>query len=449
MQNNTHSVSIQDNKLNIAVIGSGISGLSAAWLLSHKHNVTVYEANAYLGGHSNTVEIISAGKTIAVDTGFIVYNEPAYPNLVRLFDELSVETYATEMSFAVSVDKGKLEYAGNGLGRLFAQKSNLFKPSFWSMIKDIKRFYTNAPSDAQVHRDITLGDYLKDKGYSQSFCENHLYPMAAAIWSIPALKVGDYPFSSFVNFCVNHGLLQIGNRPIWRTVKGGSREYVSKVSQKFKHNIKLNNPVMKIKRYDDYVEVISKNSICKYDHVVISSHADQALSLIEDPSQSEMAVLGSFQYSNNYTVLHSDSKLMPKDKKVWSSWNYLSYEKGLSSNLTVTYWMNSLQNLNTKQSIFVSLNPVFRPEKEKIYREFSYDHPIFDTKAIAAQKKIWSLQGSRRTWFCGSYHGFGFHEDGLQSGLAVAEKLSGLKRPWRIPEESNRIAIDNNQVCDL
>jgi len=441
----THSDLSRDAKLNIAVIGSGISGLSAAWLLSKNHNVTVYEANAYLGGHSNTVDILSEGKTIAVDTGFIVYNEPAYPNLTRLFNDLSVETYPTEMSFAVSIDNGKLEYAGNGLGRLFAQKSNLLKASFWSMLKDIKRFYAQAPNDAQLHQEITLGDYLNSKGYSRSFCDNHLYPMAAAIWSMPALKVGDYPFKSFVNFCVNHGLLQIGNRPIWRTVRGGSREYVKKISQAFKNNIELNNPVINIKRCKDYVEVLSQKSSKTYDHVVISSHADHALALLEDASKAEREILGSFEYSENYTVLHTDPTLMPKNKKTWSSWNYLSYEKDLSARLTATYWMNSLQSLDTNEPIFVSLNPVNHPDKAKIHREFIYHHPIFDIKAMAAQKKIWSLQGHQRTWFCGSYHGYGFHEDGLQSGLAVAEKISGIKRPWRISGESNRIAIDDDQ----
>ena len=447
MQNMTaHSAMVSSEKLNIAVIGSGISGLSAAWLLSQNHNVTVYEANAYLGGHSNTVDIISEGKIIAVDTGFIVYNEPAYPNLTRLFEQLSVETYPTEMSFAVSIDKGKLEYAGNGLGRLFAQKSNLFKLDFWSMLRDIKRFYAHAPADAQLYEGITLSDYLTLKGYSRSFCDNHLYPMAAAIWSIPALQAGEYQFTSFVNFCVNHGLLQIKNRPIWRTVRGGSREYVSKLSQSFKNNIELNNPVIKIKRHKDYIELISKKAILKYDHVVISSHADQALALLEDPSKLEQDTLGSFKYSENYTVLHTDAALMPENKKTWSSWNYLNYDKDQSDRLTVTYWMNSLQNLDTDQSIFVSLNPVNHPDKEKIHREFIYHHPIFDTRALAAQRNIWSLQGRQRTWFCGSYHGFGFHEDGLQSGLAVAEKLSGLKRPWRIPEESSRIVISDDQV---
>ena len=437
--------SVQDKKLNIAVVGSGISGLSAAWLLSTKHNVTVYEASNYLGGHSNTVDVMCGDQKITVDTGFIVYNEPAYPNLTQLFNELSVETYPTEMSFAVSVDNGKLEYAGNGLGRLFAQKMNLFNLGFWRMLKDIKRFYAQAPIDARLDQEITLGDYLSNKNYSEFFYENHLYPMAAAIWSMPASKVKDYPFASFVNFCVNHGLLQIGNRPIWRTVKGGSREYVSKISERFINRVELNNPVITIKRYEGSVEIKSKNNTKKYDHVVLSCHADQALSLLENPSESEKAILGSFKYSKNYTVLHHDTSIMPKDKKVWSSWNYLSAEQGLSAQLTVTYWMNRLQKLDTSSSIFVTLNPVKPPKKEKIYREFIYHHPIFDTDAIIAQKKLWSLQGNQKTWFCGSYHGFGFHEDGLQSGLAVAEKLAGTKRPWRISGESNRIILSDQE----
>lgn len=431
--------------LNIAVVGSGISGLSAAWLLSQSHAVTVYEANDYIGGHTNTIDIIDDHKTIAVDTGFIVYNEPAYPNLTRLFDYLGVETVATEMSFAVSVAQGALEYAGNGLDRLFAQRKNIVSPRFWRMLLDVRRFYARAPLDAATIGEITLGDYLTRHNYSRAFSEDHLYPMAAAIWSMPASRVGDYPFVPFVNFCVNHGLLLFKNRPLWRTVKGGSREYVKKITETFSKNIRLGDPVETVTRHSNFVEVRSRRGIEIYDHVIMSSHADQTLKILSDRDNDEERLLGCFDYTSNTTYLHNDAALMPKNKKVWSSWNYLAKAGKLDTALSVTYWMNSLQRLQTSRPLFVSLNPFIQPRADSVYTQMIYHHPIFNNRTLAAQKKLWTLQGRRRTWFCGAYFGFGFHEDGLQSGLAVAEQLSGLRRPWQVAEESGRIFITHQR----
>lgn len=427
--------------LNIAIIGSGISGLSASWLLSQRHNITLYEAGAYLGGHSNTVDIIDNDTVTPVDTGFIVYNEPAYPNLTRFFQTLNVDTNATEMSFAVSIDNGSLEYAGNGFNRIFAQRENLLNYRYWRMLGDIIKFYKIAPRDAPNCAHLTLAEYLHQNNFSAEFCQLHLYPMAAAIWSIPARQAGHYPFKSFIDFCSNHGLLQIRNRPIWRTVKGGSREYVKQMSRNFQNNIRLNNPVKKVIRYDDHIEVISHSTTKTYDHVVFACHADQALALIAEPSDSERALLANFKYSTNKTYLHGDKKLMPKRDVVWSSWNYLTYGAHEDSLLTVTYWMNALQNLPTKKQVFVTLNPHIPPDEKLTYREFTYEHPILDRNAISAQEQLWSLQGLKRTWYCGSYFGAGFHEDGLQSGLAVAEQLGGYKRPWTVENESGRITV--------
>ncbi len=437
---------IPQPKLKIAVIGSGISGLSAAWLLSKKHDVTVYESNSYIGGHTNTVDILDAGEKIAVDTGFIVYNEPAYPNLTRLFDHLGVETVATEMSFSVSVAQGALEYAGNGLDRLFAQRRNIVSARFWRMLLDVRRFYKHAPIDAATSSDMTLGEYLITHRYSHAFIEDHLYPMAAAIWSMSPARVSEYPFAPFINFCVNHGLLLFRNRPLWRTVRGGSREYVKKITENFTNAVRLDDPVERVIRHPDCVEIKSRRGSQQFDQVVICSHADQTLGMLADPDEAEKELLGCFHYTENKTLLHCDPALMPRNRSVWSSWNYLSENRRLDPALTVTYWMNSLQGLKTGRPLFVSLNPYIQPRADMVYKEMTYHHPIFNQETLAAQKKLWSLQGRRRTWFCGSYFGFGFHEDALQSGLAVAEQLSGARRPWQVADESARIVISDHET---
>lgn len=427
-----------ESRMKVAVLGSGVAGLSAAWLLSRSHDVSVFEQGSYAGGHSNTVEVLGPDGAIAVDTGFIVYNEPAYPNLTALFDHLGVTTAPTEMSFAVSLRDGELEYAGNDLFTLFAQKRNLFSRRFWSMLSDIRRFYAQAPRDL-AKMDGTLGDYLDAHSYGEAFREDHLYPMAAAIWSTPARQVASYPARSFTRFCENHGLLKITGRPIWRTVSGGSREYVKKLLAPIGDRVFLNARVHNVRREPDGVVVEWAGGAARFDHVVIAAHADQALSMLADASDEERRILSCFRYGRNETFLHGDAALMPKLASVWSSWNYLA--AGPDAPLSVTYWMNRLQGLAPRTPLFVTLNPATPPRDELIYRRFVYEHPIFDLKAIEAQRELWSLQGQRRTWFCGAYFGSGFHEDGLQAGLAVAEQLGGVKRPWRVADQSGRIHI--------
>jgi predicted NAD/FAD-binding protein len=428
-------------KLDIAVVGSGISGLAAAWLLSKTHRVTLFEKEDRPGGHSNTVETASG----PVDTGFIVYNEVNYPNLTALFSHLDVPTDAADMSFGVSIDDGRLEYGGGSLGQLFAQWRNLFNPRFVGMIRDIVRFYREAPDmvAAAGHDEITLGDLLDRGGFGEAFRRDHLLPMAAAIWSSPAAAMLDYPARSFVAFCENHGLLRLSDRPAWRTVRGGSREYVARMLADMPGTLRLNRAIAGVRRLADGVEISDRQGDqYRFDHVVIAAHADQALDQLLDPSAEERRLLGCFRYQRNLAILHSDEDLMPRRRKVWSSWNYLARRGEDEDAVCVTYWMNRLQPMLASQAgLFVTLNPIRMPTRTSIHRTFLYDHPIFDTQTALAQQSLWSLQGKRNTWFCGAYFGAGFHEDGLQAGLAVAEALGGKRRPWQVADESGRIVV--------
>jgi len=427
----------------IAVVGSGISGMSAAWLLSQKHDVTVYEREGRLGGHSNTVIVKNADGDIPVDTGFIVYNEKTYPNLTALFAHLGVPTQPSEMSFAVSLAGGQLEYSGNGLNGLFAQRSNVFRPRFWSMLNDLWRFYREAPRDlASLDELSSLEQYLDAGSYSDVFRRDHLLPMAAAIWSASPSLMLQYPAASFIRFHDNHGLLRIRNRPQWRTVAGGSRVYVTALMGRMMQTVRLAQGVVAIRRAQGRVEVRDcRGHAAIYDDIIIATHADEALGLLQDATAQERNLLGAFRYSGNRAVLHSDAALMPRRKPVWASWNYIGQgEQDIQQNPTVTYWMNNLQRLPTTQDLFVTLNPVIEPRN--ILREQHYEHPIFDAPAMRAQRELWSLQGRAHTWFCGSYFGAGFHEDGLQAGLAVAEALGSVRRAWRVEEESGRIYLN-------
>ncbi len=430
--------------LDIAVIGSGIAGMSAAWLLNKSHRITVFEKRDHAGGHANTVTVPGIDAPIDVDTGFIVYNERNYPNLVRLFRHLEVPTKASNMSFAASIDDGALEYAGS-LGGLLVQKRNLLRPRYWRMLADILRFYRDGKKllTDPAADTVTLGEYLESKGYSHAFVYNHLLPMAGAVWSTAVEDMRAHPALAFVRFCAGHGLMQVTGRPQWRTVAGGSREYVRRMTAPYAHRILVGTGVRAIERNPGGVSIIDERGRQSlFDHVVIAAHADEALSLLADATDRERALLGAFRYTRNDAVLHSDPCLMPERRKAWSSWNYLSRrgEDG-RTRVCVSYWMNSLQGLDARVPLFVTLNPHREPAPDRVLRSFVYHHPHFDAVSMAAQRRLWSLQGRGNTWFCGSYFGSGFHEDALQSGLAVAERLGGVTRPWRVSASWDRIHL--------
>ena len=435
---------IPKNSQNIAVIGSGIAGLAASWLLSKKHNVTLYEKDGRLGGHSNTVEVSFGVKKINVDTGFIVFNNQNYPNLVALFTHLDVGTKSSNMSFSASLRDGTFEYSGTNLRGLFGQPSNALRLSFWQMLFDLNRFYKLAPAALKRGelKELSLGDYLRKKSFSAAFTENHILPMGAAIWSTTSREMKNYPAEAFVRFFKSHGLLQVTDRPEWRTVTSGSAQYVKKLIDDFSGTIRMTG-VNAIERSDNCVMVRENGgNIKNFDQVVVATHADQALSLLTDPSRDESAILGAWRYTKNRAFLHSDPKFMPRRKHVWASWNFIqNMTNQAETPLCVTYWMNSLQSIPDNYPLFVTLNPPQTQNPVDTHTIIDYEHPLYDRRALASQNKLWSLQGKRRTWFCGSYFGYGFHEDGLQSGLLVAEKLGGVKRPWHVPEESSRIIM--------
>jgi predicted NAD/FAD-binding protein len=433
---------MKTERLDIAVIGSGIAGMAAAWLLSQAHQVTVYEKAGRVGGHSNTIDVPEVAGAVPTDMGFIVYNEETYPNLTALFRQLGVPTVETEMSFAVSVDNAGLEYGTIGLASLFGQPQNLIRPRFWSMLRDLRRFYREAPEDLTALEldERSLGDYLSDGGYGRAFVEDHILPMAAAIWSTSAEAILDHQAAGFVRFCENHGLLRLTGRPVWRTVRGGSRVYVSRLTAPYADRVRLGSEVRSVHRDVTGVRVRDQSGAeQRHDHVVIATHADQALAMLGDASAAERRLLGAMRYGASHAVMHRDPALMPLRRRTWSSWNYLGAANGQPP--SVTYWMNRLQPISTADPIFVTLNPQKPPRADSVIRCEDYTHPLYDQASARAQRELWSLQGERRTWFCGSYFGAGFHEDGLQAGLAVAESLGGLKRPWTVAAESGRIHL--------
>lgn len=430
-------------RLRIAIVGTGISGLSAAWLLKKRHDVVVYEKAGRIGGHSNAVLAPVDGGFIAVDTGFIVFNPSTYPNFVELLRVLEAPSEPSDMSFGVSIDGGAVEYSGASLAAMFGQRSNLVRPRFWSMLADLVRFYAQARRDARGLADegLSLGDYLRRGGYRAAFRDHHILPMAGAIWSATPSEILAFPAAAFLRFHDNHGLLQLTGRPIWRTVSGGSGTYVERLTRPFGDRIRSGVAVARIERTGGKAIVVEANGAREvFDHAVIATHADEALALLDEPSAQEHALLGVFRYSRNEAILHTDESLMPRRRSVWSSWNYIGGDAA-PDKVCITYWMNRLQNLPTKTNLFVTLNPPRPPRAGSVVTTETYHHPMFDAVAIAAQKRLWSLQGARNTWFCGAHFGAGFHEDGLQAGLAVAEQLGGVHRPWTVANESGRITV--------
>lgn len=425
----------------VAVIGSGISGLSAAWLLSRSSQVTLFEADDRPGGHSNTADVVIGDHHIPVDTGFIVYNERNYPNLTALFSYLGVETQESEMSFSASLDNGAFEYGGSNFATMVAQKSNMLRFSFWRMLYDIFRFYRNAPVMAKstAADELTLGDYLDSKGYSKRFVRDHILPMGAAIWSTTPEQMRAYPLAAFTRFFESHGLLTLADRPQWRTVKGGSRTYVTRMLEEISGSVRLGTPVVQILREKDGVKLSVSGGEEHFDAVVVATHGDQALRLLGDADPEEHGLLSAFRYTANDAYLHSDQNMMPDHRKVWSSWNYLERGAPGDTSLCVTYWMNRLQNIQEDIPLFVTLNPPERPAL--VHARYSYTHPLFDKAAIEAQRNLWRIQGKGNVWYAGAHFGSGFHEDGLQSGLAAAEAIAGVKRPWQVSDESGRIFL--------
>jgi len=434
----------QRPRQKIAVVGAGISGLSAAWLLSRTHAVTVFDTAARPGGHSMTVDVQAGGRSVPVDMGFIVYNTPTYPNLVALFEHLGVATEASEMSFGVSLEGGRFEYSGGSLAGLFAQPGNVLRPRLWSMVAEIIRFYRNAPRHltALDASEQTLGSYLDEHRYGQAFRRDHLLPMAAAIWSAPGAAMLDYPAAAFIRFFENHGLFRLVDRPVWRTVPGGSRVYVERLTAAMPGAVHQDCAVTAIHRDGSGVALtLAGGEARRFDHVVIATHADQALAMLAEPSPQERDMVGAFRYTANHAYLHTDERLMPRRRRAWSSWTVLGNAQTSDGLPCISYWMNKLQSLPAGQNVFVTLNPQPLPRADLTLHTVTFQHPLFDATALRAQRDMWRLQGKQQTWYCGAYFGAGFHEDGLQSGLAVAEALGGTRRPWTVAAESGRIHL--------
>lgn len=418
--------------MKIAVVGSGITGLSAAWLLARHHNVTLFEANDYAGGHSNAVDVSLDGMDYPVDTGFLVFNHKTYPNLTQLFSLLDIKIANTDMGFSVRLPKDNIEWAGSNLSSLFAQKANIVKPRFWQMISDILRFNKNATHLLAIAKaqNLSLGQLLKVGNYSESFAQWYLLPMGAAIWSTPSQDMLNFPAESFIQFCLNHGLLQIKDRPQWMTVAGSSRQYVKKMCAGI-GDVRLSNPVYGIKRTPNHVVVEHQHGEDTFDSVILATHADQSLVLLKDISSQEQSILSAIKYAPNTAFLHTDSSLMPKNKVAWSAWNYYnSTQESKNASVAVTYWLNKLQPLPFKTPLFVTLNPPEPIDTQHIIAQFDYAHPQLNDAAYQAQKKLHLIQGNGGVYFAGAWAGYGFHEDGLKAGLRVA-RLLGANAPWQ------------------
>lgn len=420
----------------IAVIGAGISGLASAWLLQREapnRHVTLFEAQPRLGGHANTVDVTLEGQTYPVDTGFLVFNDRTYPNLIAMFEHLGVTSVQSEMTFAVSLKNPDLEWAGSNLFTIFGQKRNLLRRRFWAMLGDMLRFNreSNAWLASHPGEDRSLRDFLAKGRYAKSFSDWYLLPMAAAIWSCPTEQMLDMPLQTFVRFCQNHGLLQVFDRPMWRTVQGGSRTYVNKITAQLS-DVRLACPVRAVNRLGDTLQVQHDGGSEDFDQVIMACHSDQALALLgESASVEQRELLGAVRYQRNRAVLHTDAALLPRDRKLWSAWNYFAGngEPGAQP-VGVSYLINRLQPLPFQAPVVVTLNPVSDPDPAKLLANFEYEHPIFDQAAIAAQQNLSQVQGTNGIWLAGAWGGYGFHEDGLNSALRVVNAM-GVSAPWQ------------------
>ncbi|WP_046157034.1 NAD(P)/FAD-dependent oxidoreductase [Chromobacterium vaccinii] len=414
----------------IAVIGGGIAGLATAYFLCRRHAVTLFEAADYLGGHTHTVDVTVDGRDFAVDTGFLVFNDRTYPNLIALFQELGIPSHPSDMSFSVSLGQGRLEWAGRDLNSVFVQRRNLLSPGFWGMLSDILRF--NREAERNLRRAIeapqSLGRLLDADGYGARFRRHYLLPMAAAIWSSPCRDILSFPAETFLRFCLNHGLLQLRDRPQWRTVPGGARQYVEKIAAGLA-DVRLSTPVLRVTRVDGRARLLTASSEETFDSVVFATHAPQSLAMLADADDLERKMLSAVRYQANEAVLHTDASLLPRREAAWSAWNFLSDDDDDSRAVGVSYLLNQLQPLPVSTPVAVTLNPPRPPDPAKVLGRYHYEHPLLDTFAIAAQKALPGIQGRRACWFAGAWTGYGFHEDGLNSALRVARDF-GLAPAW-------------------
>ena len=427
--------------MRIAVIGTGVSGLASSLILDKAADVDVFEKDTRIGGHSNTVDVDTSAGVIPVDTGFIVFNPKRYPNLIGMLDYLNVATEQSNMSFALSLDRGRMEYEGSVMG-LIGQPANMLRPSYWRMLADLTRFYRQGM--AAVHagaENESLAAFIARMRFSDAFVQYHLLPLGAAIWSCPAETMLEFPARSFMAFMENHQLLDFTGRPQWRTVSGGSRQYITRILSQLKKPPRTCVHITGLRRHAGGVMLsIAGEGEIWYDRVVMAAHADQSLGLITDASDDERHILGAFDFQPNTAILHSDINQMPKRRRLWASWNYLTGSMQMTgsdasdkpNDLSVTYWMNRLQNIRHDQPLFVTLNPIDPIPEDKYHAQFSYDHPVFDQKAITAQADLPSIQGQNGLYFCGAWTGYGFHEDGMASAVKVAH-LMGFDIPWESP----------------
>ncbi|MDR3394435.1 MAG: FAD-dependent oxidoreductase [Parasulfuritortus sp.] len=403
--------------MKIAIVGSGISGLTVAHMLHPEHEVTVFEAGPHIGGHVHTHDVTLAGRHYPVDSGFIVYNDRTYPHFIGLLNELEVETKVTDMSFSVSCGQSGLEYNGANLNALFAQRENLLRPGFWGMLMDVLRFNREAPDLLAAEAgDIALGEYLNRAGYGAMFRDYYILPMGAAIWSTDPARMLLFPARAFVRFFVNHGLLSLTDRPAWRVIKGGSRAYVERLVAPFCDRIKVNAPVIGLTRHDGHVDVHLADGTARFDAVFLACHSDQSLSLLSDPSAAEQEVLSAIPYQANEAVLHTDNRLLPKRRRAWAAWNYLM-PGGPGDRVCLTYDMNILQGLDAPETLCVTLNATDRIDPARIIERMTYHHPLFTNASVAAQARHREIDGTRRTYYCGAWWRYGFHEDGVVSAL--------------------------------